>query len=227
MYHPVKIAKLSKAQVSKLLNGHRVRIKHHPTGHHTIHLSNEQHKKLMKAHAKGSACCCEFDPYQIAHHQHLRDECGDGISSSGRRVGARRGRGFLDFAKGAFKAVAPLAIDEGSKFLKSKIEGMGAKRRPVAHPVAHKPKVAKKHHKPKKGEGWLESLESGLIHTGIPTLGHIAGEVVGGPAGALVGEEIGNIGANALGNLVGRGMKGKRGRKGKMSCSGALLPAGY
>ena len=133
MYHPTSIAKLSPAQISKLLNGHRVRVKH--GSHHTVHLSNEQHKKLMKAHSKGASCCMEFDPYQIQHHQHMREECGDGVR--GRRAGARRGGSFFDIAKAGakagFKALAPLVIDEGSKFLKSKVEGMGASKRRVHH----------------------------------------------------------------------------------------------
>jgi len=137
MYHPTKLAKLSKAQISKLLNGHRVRVKH--GSHHTVHLSNEQHKKLMKAHSKGASCCMEFDPYQMQHHQHLREECeGDGVR--GRRAGGRRGGSFMDFAKGAFKTIAPLAIDEGGKFLKSKIEGMGASKRRTHHVKHHSKK---------------------------------------------------------------------------------------
>jgi len=48
MYHPTHIAKLSAAQISKILNGHRVRVKH--GNHHVLHLSHEQHKKVMSAH---------------------------------------------------------------------------------------------------------------------------------------------------------------------------------
>mgnify|MGYP003341721754 CR=1 FL=1 len=55
MYHPVKVEQLSKQQVSRLLNGHSVRIKHHPSGKHTIHMSKEQVKKVARAHAKGGA----------------------------------------------------------------------------------------------------------------------------------------------------------------------------
>ena len=51
MYHEAGIEKLSKAQISKLLNGHRVRGKY--GSHHKVHLSQEQHKKLHSAHNKG------------------------------------------------------------------------------------------------------------------------------------------------------------------------------
>ena len=50
MYSKTNIGKLSKAQISKLLKGHRVRVKS-GTGHE-ISLSKEQHKKLTRAHKK-------------------------------------------------------------------------------------------------------------------------------------------------------------------------------
>ena len=49
-YIPVKIDKLSKSQLSKLRNGHSVRVEH--GAHHKLHLSKEQHKKFNRAHAK-------------------------------------------------------------------------------------------------------------------------------------------------------------------------------
>ena len=58
-----------------------------------------------------------------------------------------------------------------------------------------------------KGAGFWDDLSSKLIHVGIPTLGHLAGEVIGGPAGAMIGEELGNVGADAIGNLTGRGLR--------------------
>ena len=58
-----------------------------------------------------------------------------------------------------------------------------------------------------KGKGFFDDISSKLIHVGIPTLGHVAGQFLGGPAGAMVGEELGNIGADAIGNLTGRGLR--------------------
>lgn len=109
MYHKINIARLSHAQIGKLLNGHRIRVKH---GHgHEIHASEEQHKKIMAAHRKGAGCTMQFDPYQIDHHQHLRH-------------GGSHGEGFLgDLAKGAVKQIAPMAIDAGANFIKNKIAG--------------------------------------------------------------------------------------------------------
>jgi len=108
MYHKIAIHKLSHAQIGKLLNGHRIRVKH---GHgHEIHASAEQHKKIHKAHQKGCGTTIQFDPYQIQHHQHLRGH-GDGM--------------FGNIAKGAFKALAPVAIDALSGLARNHINGMG------------------------------------------------------------------------------------------------------
>ena len=65
--------------------------------------------------------------------------------------------------------------------------------------------------KPKKrrGKGIWDNIASSLIHTGLPTVGHIAGEVLGGPAGAMVGEEFGNILGDEVGRATGRGLKNK------------------
>ena len=100
MYSPVRIEQLSKAQISKLLNGHGVRVKHHASGRHMVHLSAAQHKKLSSAHKKGKAVTLQFDPYQIAHHQHLR---GEGIVSTLKKVA---------------KHVAHKAIPVAAKFIK-------------------------------------------------------------------------------------------------------------
>ena len=77
MYTPVGIHQLSAKQISRLLNGHGVRVKH--GSHHKVHLSSEQHKKLIRAHHKGSGVTLVLDPYQIQHHQHMR---GEGVMSS-------------------------------------------------------------------------------------------------------------------------------------------------
>ena len=66
MYHEVGIHKLSENQLSKLRNGHPVRVK--LGNHHKIHLSIQQLKKLHKASQKGSASTITFDPYQMEAH---------------------------------------------------------------------------------------------------------------------------------------------------------------
>lgn len=209
MYHPTNVGKLSAEQIRKLLGGHRVRVKHGNS--HVLHLSNEQHKKVMSAHKKGCGTTLQLDPFQqqMEHHYTLKQR-GEGVS---RGRPDRRGRGAFDFLKSAIKAVAPLAIDEGGKFIKSKVDGWGVQQK--------KPK--KRAIRKTKGDGFLDDLASGLIHVGLPTAGHLAGEVLGGPAGAMVGEMAGNMAGDAIGNLTGRGLP----RKHRRERGGALMPAGY
>ena len=66
MYHEVGIAKLSPAQLSRLRNGHKVRVKMGEA--HKIKVSQEQLKKLNSAQKKGKAYTILFDPYQIEQH---------------------------------------------------------------------------------------------------------------------------------------------------------------
>ena len=69
MYHKASIAPLSSTQISKVLNGHSVRIS---SGNgHDIELSKEQLKKLSKAHKSGKGMTLTMDPYQIQNHMHL------------------------------------------------------------------------------------------------------------------------------------------------------------
>ena len=66
MYHPVGIDKLSENQLSRLRNGHSVRVK--LGNHHKVHLSVHQLKKLHSAHKHGKASTLSFDPYQMEAH---------------------------------------------------------------------------------------------------------------------------------------------------------------
>ena len=70
MYHKASISPLSSTQISKMLNGHSVRVSH--GNQHDIELSKEQFKKFSKAHKNGKAMTLTMDPFQIQNHQHLR-----------------------------------------------------------------------------------------------------------------------------------------------------------
>ena len=70
MYHKASIAPLSSTQISKILNGHSVRIS--AGNGHDIELSKEQFKKLTKAQKTGKGMTVTMDPYQMQNHQHLR-----------------------------------------------------------------------------------------------------------------------------------------------------------
>jgi hypothetical protein len=159
MYSPVRIEQLSKAQISKLLNGHGVRVKHHASGRHMVHLSSAQHKKLASAHKKGKAVTLQFDPYQIAHHQHLR---GEGIMSSIKKVA---------------KHVAHKAIPIASKFIREEAHKLrkpaekmveGALQPYFGEPLSHEIAV----YGSTKG---YEAFDKGLSHGE-----HLAHQAVGG-----------------------------------------------
>ena len=66
MYHPIGIDKLSENQLSRLRNGHSVRVK--LGSHHTVHLTGHQIRRLHTAHKNGKAMTLTFDPYQMEAH---------------------------------------------------------------------------------------------------------------------------------------------------------------
>ena len=66
-YHKASISPLSNTQISKILNGHSVRVS--PGNTHDIELSKEQFKKFAKALQNGKAMTLTLDPFQI---QNLR-----------------------------------------------------------------------------------------------------------------------------------------------------------
>jgi hypothetical protein len=112
MYHEVGLDALSKKQVSKLLNGHPVRVK---VGSGVKALVSAEHlKKLTKAGMKGCGITVSLDPYAIAKNQHLR-----------KAVGMLMGRGTgHDVAKSLGNA-AIAGTDAASVRLVRAIEGSG------------------------------------------------------------------------------------------------------
>ena len=112
MYHKASISPLSATQISKILNGHSVRVS--PGSQHDIELSKEQFKKFSKAHKNGKAMTLTLDPYQIQNHQHLR---GSGVS---RR---KKYNNWVDTLG------ARPVIDAGMKRAASTISGSGVSRR--------------------------------------------------------------------------------------------------
>jgi hypothetical protein len=131
MYHKASISPLSSTQISKMLNGHSVRISHGDK--HDVELSKEQFKKFSKAHKNGKAITLTLDPFQIQNHQHLR---GSGnlkrtakgsakrliTSATDRAVRALEGSGNLKrTAKGSAKRLLTSATD---RLIRS-IEGSG------------------------------------------------------------------------------------------------------
>ena len=132
MYHNASISPLSSTQISKVLNGHSVRVSH--GNGHNIELSKEQFKKFAKAHKTGKGMTLTMDPYQMHNHQHLR---GSGnlkrtargsakrliISATDRAVRAIGGN-ITATAKDSGKAVITASGDRAVRA----IEGSGVNR---------------------------------------------------------------------------------------------------
>jgi hypothetical protein len=228
MYHKIGIQRLSPTQISKLLNGHRVRVKH--GSGHEIHASAEQHKKIMTAHHKGKAHTLQFDPYQMAQHQHMRGHAhhapvhhrpvhharhhkmghGDGVFDSFvgavKDAGSALGKPFEIGGVNPFDLGYTIGHDYLGPMIAGHGEGEGVRRR--GRP--------RKHHAVKHGHG-------------IPLLTPSRKPLH--PYGYGEGEGEGNT-------MHGYGRAGRRGRRGKGEGEGikrrgrkshgeALMPAGY
>ena len=124
------------------------------------------------------------------------------------------GQGIVRFKKGSQEAKDHMArirslrksMSTGSIRTGGSVrDNVPMKTRPIKGSQEAKDKMAKI--RAMRGKGFFDDIASGLIHTGLPTLGHIAGEFIGGPAGAMVGEQLGNMAGDTIGNLTGRGLK--------------------
>jgi hypothetical protein len=112
MYHKASIAPLSSTQISKVLNGHSVRIS--AGNGHDIELSKEQLKKFARAQKTGKGMTLTMDPFQMQNHQHLR----------GSGVGRRK-----KFNKWVDTLGARPVIESGMSKAASTISGSGVGRR--------------------------------------------------------------------------------------------------
>jgi hypothetical protein len=94
MYHKASISPLSGTQISKILNGHSIRVS--PGNEHEIELSKEQFKKFARAQKTGKGMTLTMDPYQMQNHQYLRGSGSGG--SVNRYKKATRWAGFSNNA---------------------------------------------------------------------------------------------------------------------------------
>ena len=164
MYHKASIAPLSSTQISKILNGHSVRIS---SGNgHDIELSKEQLKKFARAQKSGKGMTVTMDPFQIQNHQHLR---GSGnltrtskgsvkrliTSATDRAIrGAIEGSGIGGNIKATAKDSGKRLIVSGTDRAIRAIEGSGVNRL-------------------KKAQRW-EQFANAAVRDGIDTAGRAA-----------------------------------------------------
>ena len=138
MYIGSGLKSLSKSQISKLLNNHSVRVSYGNSN--KVELSPEQHKKLMKAHAKQKGITIRFDPYQIAQHQYLRGSLVRKVfvnktispvkqAASARLVKMIEGSGIVKKSRPLFvnKTISPIKKAASARLVKA-IEGSGVNR---------------------------------------------------------------------------------------------------
>ena len=176
MYHEVGIHKLSENQLSKLRNGHPVRVK--LGNHHKIHLSVQQLKKLHKASQKGSASTITFDPYQMEAH-------GSGI--------------FGDIARKAKAFVQKYHLQDVVNPVISKAKRLGHHSVNQASHYAHS---QLNRLQPIEGSGMKRGRRSGKgLFGGILSGASGLSNLIGGPGSDEASKVLGTIGgiANTLG----------------------------
>lgn len=128
MYHPVGIRKLSDNQVNRLISGQGVRVNRGQD--QTVYLSEQQAKKLHKAHLKGKGMSLVFDPYQASQHRQtlkggaigkalknlgraVKKDVGQVVRVSGRQLGKTFNRELGQDILGGLEIAGLHAIEQG------------------------------------------------------------------------------------------------------------------
>ena len=221
MYHSTGVGKLSPSQMSKLRNGHAVRIK--SGSGNTLHLTDPQIKKLQSAHKKGAAYTITFHPEQA--EKHGSGFFGD-IASKAKAFAKKQiisNRDLLNpiigrarsYAKSGIQKLADKA-NEKIDYYTPEIQGEGV--------------VKPKRGRPKKGEGIIGDVLKGLISTtGLGVVKPKRGRKGKGIMSSLlkaVAPAIIDAAAGAVkGKVEGMGRK-RKARRPKGRGGGALFPAG-
>jgi AT hook motif len=201
MYHEIGIQKLSPAQISRILNGHSVRVKH--GSHHALKVSHEHHKKIMSAHRRGAGVNLMLDPYAIQLNQHLRGHKQHLHKSHG------EGEGFkFDDAH-----MRPLMRSIGNVINPLALAGLGEGVRKRGRPRKHHAVHHKSHG---EGDGFRRRT-----HKGKGSLEDVVGKMNPLYWGYELGHDV--IAPALMGHGEGEGIR----RRGRPRKSGALLPAGY
>ena len=216
MYHSTGVGKLSPSQMSKLRNGHAVRIK--SGSGNTLHLTDPQIKKLQSAHKKGAAYTITFHPEQA--EKHGSGFFGDIASKA--KAFARKHKDLINPIIGRVKAGVHGGIDKLSNKAKEKLEELASKANAKVdefiQPIEGEG-VKRRRGRPKKGEGIIGDALKGLI--GMSGLGVVKPKRLKKGKG-IIGDVLkGLIGSTGLGVV-----KPKRVRKGKGIMSSILKAVG-
>jgi hypothetical protein len=223
MYHSTGVGKLSESQKSKLRNGHPVRIK--LGSGNTLHLTDQQIKKLQSAHKKGAAYTITFHPEQA--EKHGSGFFGDIASKA--KAFAKKHKDLINPIIAKVKAGAHSGIDKLSAKAREKIDDI---IKPIEGEGVVKPK---RRGRPKKGEGIIGDALKGLI--GMTGLGVVKPKRLRKGKGVLTNiikavaptaiDAIANAATSAAKNKVeGMGVKKRKAGRPKGRGGGALFPAG-
>ena len=232
MYHSTGVGKLSPSQMSKLRNGHPVRIK--LGSGNTLNLTDQQIKKLQSAHKKGAAYTITFHPEQA--EKHGSGFFGD-IASKAKAFAKKQiisNKDLLNPIINRVKSTVQGGINSLSNKAKDKLEELAAKANSKVdqyiQPIEGEGVRPKRRGRPKKGEGIIGDVLKGLISTtGLGVVKPKRGRKGKGIMSSLlkaVAPAIIDAAAGAVkGKVEGMGRKRKAGRP-KGRGGGALFPAG-
>ena len=171
MYYEVGIQKLSNNQLSKLRNGHPVRVK--VGNHHKICLNAQQVKKLNKAHKKGSASTVSFDPYQLEAHgsgvlgdiarkakafiqKHKLQDIVNPVINRVKKESHKGVSKLSNFAHSKINEIQP--IEKGEGIIGDVLNVLGNVAKTAGFGVARKHSPVKKATRGRKGKGILTDL---------------------------------------------------------------------
>ena len=235
MYYEVGIQKLSENQLSKLRNGHPVRVK--LGNHHKICLSVQQLKKLNTASKKGSASTISFDPYQLeAHGSGILGNIGkkakafiqkyklqDIVNPVINRVKKETHKGVSKLSNYAHSKINELQpVEQGEGVIGDVLGVLGNVAKTAGFGVARKHSIPKRN-RARKGKGILTDLAKTAIKS-VANKGIDIGS-------NFLKDKVSGMGNKRFANV--RRVVGRRPPPAKRSfggsgydCGGALYPAG-
>ena len=224
MYHSTGVQKLSPSQMSKLRNGHSVRIKQ--GSGNTLHLTDAQIKKLAQAHKKGAAYTLQMHPEQAEKH-------GAGIFGDIKKFAistVKKNRDLINpiigrarsYAKSGIQKLADKANAQVDKYT-PEIEGEGIIGDALKGLIGMSGLGMKKRGRPKgtkKGKGIMSSL-----------IKAVAPAIIDAAAGAVKGK-VDGMGIKRVGRPRKKASKKaskkpKTRRVGRPRKGGALIAPGY
>ena len=224
MYHSTGVQKLSPSQMSKLRNGHPVRIKQ--GSGNSLHLTDAQIKKLAQAHKRGAAYTIQMHPEQAEKH-------GSGIFGDIKKFAistVRKNRDLINpiigrarsYAKSGIQKLADKANSQVDKYT-PEIEGEGIVGDLLSGLIKSTGLGMKKRGRPKgtkKGKGILSSIAKAVGPAIIDAAANAA-------KGKVEGMGIKRVGRPRKKASKKASKKPKTRRVGRPRKGGALIAPGY